>query len=175
MNEAYQIIRIDDETWRIEDGMVRVYLLAGSAYALLVDTGMDDGEDWSLRELTRSFTDKPILLVNTHSDPDHVGRNREFGPAHIYRAEVPYYEKNVPGGAYEILEAGDVLELGLRRFEVIHLPGHTPGSIALLDRDNRILIGGDTVSAGPVFMFPPPMRDLRVYMESLRRLPVRSL
>ena len=40
MNEEYQIIPIDAETWRIEDGMVRCYLLAGTERALLVDTGM---------------------------------------------------------------------------------------------------------------------------------------
>ena len=42
-------------------------------------------------------------------------------------------------------EAGEVIDLGDRRYEVLHLPGHTHGSIALLDRTNRELFSGDVV------------------------------
>jgi glyoxylase-like metal-dependent hydrolase (beta-lactamase superfamily II) len=49
------------------------------------------------------------------------------------------------------------------------IPGHTPGSIALLDRANRRLFVGDTVSDWQVFMYGDG-RDLRAYAESLRKL-----
>ena len=42
-------------------------------------------------------------------------------------------------------EAGDIIDLGDRQYEVLHLPGHTHGSIALLDRANRELFSGDVV------------------------------
>ena len=42
------------------------------------------------------------------------------------------------------LEAGDVIDLGGRELEVFHIPGHTPGSILLLDRKCRVLLSGDT-------------------------------
>ena len=35
---------------------------------------------------------------------------------------------------------GDTLECGGYRFEVLHIPGHTPGSIALLDREHGLLL-----------------------------------
>lgn len=41
--------------------------------------------------------------------------------------------------------AGDIIDLGDRQYEVLHLPGHTHGSIALLDRLNRELFSGDVV------------------------------
>jgi glyoxylase-like metal-dependent hydrolase (beta-lactamase superfamily II) len=41
--------------------------------------------------------------------------------------------------------AGQIIDLGDRQYEVLHLPGHTHGSIALLDRTNRELFSGDVV------------------------------
>lgn len=43
------------------------------------------------------------------------------------------------------LEEGDRLALGGAEFEILHTPGHTPGSICLYDRRNRVLFAGDTV------------------------------
>lgn len=42
-------------------------------------------------------------------------------------------------------EAGHIIDLGDRHYEVLHVPGHTHGSIALLDRANRELFSGDVV------------------------------
>lgn len=55
--------------------------------------------------------------------------------------------------AYELLPVtptaplaeGDVIELGDLRFQVMHLPGHTPGSIGLYEPDLRLLVSGDVV------------------------------
>ena len=62
-----------------------------------------------------------------------------------------------------------MLDLGGRPLEVIELPGHTPGSIALLDRSRRALISGDPIQTGRIFMFGPG-RDMRAYLTSLRKL-----
>ena len=45
------------------------------------------------------------------------------------------------------LEGGEVLELGGMSWEVLHIPGHSPGSIALYNRQGKILVPGDTVYA----------------------------
>ena len=42
------------------------------------------------------------------------------------------------------LSDGDVIDLGGRLLDVIHIPGHTMGSVLLLDRDTRVLLSGDT-------------------------------
>ena len=57
----------------------------------------------------------------------------------------------LPMTATRTLEDGDVLELGGRRLEVLHTPGHSPDCICLIDRENGLLFGGDTVNAGPVY------------------------
>jgi glyoxylase-like metal-dependent hydrolase (beta-lactamase superfamily II) len=43
------------------------------------------------------------------------------------------------------LSPGDTVDLGDRTLEVLHIPGHTPGQIALLDRDAGVLIGADVI------------------------------
>ncbi|MBQ8972698.1 MAG: MBL fold metallo-hydrolase, partial [Clostridia bacterium] len=57
-----------------------------------------------------------------------------------------------------------------RALRIIHLPGHTPGSIAVLDVKNRVLISGDPIQAhGHIFMFGSH-RNMEEYIRSLERL-----
>ena len=63
----------------------------------------------------------------------------------------------------------DVIDLGDRPLRIIDIPGHTPGSIAIIDEKNRILISGDSVEDGNVFMFGP-MRNLDLYIKSMKHL-----
>jgi len=170
MNEGYQIIQIDSGSWRIEDGMVRCYLLEGAERALLVDTGMTLK---NAREIAEGLTDKPLSLLNTHGDPDHIAGNGAFPEVYMHPAEEANYRAfNGPGEIVPV-QGGDLLELGGRVLEVIELPGHTPGSIALLDRGRRVLISGDAIQDGGIFMFGPA-RDLRAYLKSLRALQKRA-
>ena len=52
--------------------------------------------------------------------------------------------------ATRILEQGDTLDLGDRRLNVIHVPGHSPGSIALWEEATGLLLSGDAVYDGPL-------------------------
>ena len=69
---GYKVIPIDESTWALDEGMVRSYLLAGTERAMLIDTGNGAGD---LASAVRALTDKPVMLVNTHADPDHIGCN----------------------------------------------------------------------------------------------------
>ena len=70
-----QVLRIDENTWQIENGMVRFFLLKGTEKALLIDTGMTVRH---AKEIASALTGLPVLLLNTHSDGDHTGCNDEF-------------------------------------------------------------------------------------------------
>jgi glyoxylase-like metal-dependent hydrolase (beta-lactamase superfamily II) len=168
----YEVIQIDDASWRIEeDNMVRVFLFTGTERALLVDTGFGGGD---LKEVVSGLTNLPVTLVNTHADDDHTGCNAQFEVAHMHPAEYAWYFAQSPSNVNAApLWEGDVIDLGGRRFEVILIPGHTPGSIALLDRENAVLISGDSVSAAPVFIFGK-IRDIRAFRESMDKLIKRS-
>jgi glyoxylase-like metal-dependent hydrolase (beta-lactamase superfamily II) len=55
-----------------------------------------------------------------------------------------------PAPATRVLDDGDVVDLGDRAFEVLHLPGHSPGSIGLWDAASGVLFSGDAVYDGPL-------------------------
>ena len=67
------------------------------------------------------------------------------------------------------VEEGYVFELGEVCLRVLHTPGHTPGSICLLDEEHRTLFSGDTIGHSPVFLFGPG-RDLALFERTLARL-----
>lgn len=72
-----------------------------------------------------------------------------------------------PGAEPTALVAdGDVIDLGDRRLEVLHIPGHTPGSIALWEPATGLLFSGDTAYVDARLGF----EDLGAAEGSLRRL-----
>ncbi len=166
MANPYEIISIEENAWRIEEGGVRAFLFAGAGEALVVDTGFGGG---NLREAVQNVTTLPLRLVNTHTDRDHIGGNGQFDKAWMHPAE---YDRYAQGGALcpaAPLWEGDVIDIGTWRFEVILIPGHTPGSIALLEARRRILLAGDSVQAGAVYLFGAG-RNLPAFIESMEKL-----
>ena len=150
--------------WNLTPGGSAAYLVIGREKALLIDTSF--GEADVLAE-ARKHTELPIELVNSHGHDDHTGRNADFDRCYAH-----------PGDARRIMarskavvpvHEGHVFDLGGRRLEVLDIPGHTPGSIALFDRAARILFTGDTVSDAPVF-FVDGDYDAQQYLHSLDRL-----
>lgn len=78
-------------------------------------------------------------------------------------ASIPGCE---PTGA---LHDGDVIDLGGRTLEVIHTPGHSPGSVSFLDREARFLIPGDVAKTGAILLMLEG-GDARAYRQTLDRL-----
>lgn len=154
-------IKINNDTYRIEDGGVRCFLLLGTDKALLIDTGMS-GED--IKSIAEGMTELPISLINTHADVDHVGGNKYFEEAYMHPAELYNYKgKIIP------VWDGDIINLGNREIKIIHTPGHTPGSIALYDIKYKALFSGDPIQDGSIFLFGP-QREINAYKISLNRI-----
>lgn len=160
------ISKVSDGFWILEQKGVRCFLIEGEYNALLIDSGW--GGD--LRQVCSQLTSLPIQLVLTHADVDHAGTADQFDQICMHPAEFPTYvqlkgnaEKTCPVWEGEVLEAGDY------RLEVILIPGHTPGSIALLDREKRILFSGDTVSEELIYMYGKN-RSMEAYAASLEKL-----
>lgn len=165
--QPYETHSLPDGTIRIEEGGVRSFLVPGREKALLIDTGFGTGD---LRALCQSLTELPIILVNTHADRDHLGCNGQFETAYLHEDDWARARRSLPKDyPFQPVTEGTVFDLGGRRLEVLHIPGHTPGSIALLDRDNRILFGGDTVQEGPIYMFGEG-RNMEQFRDSIQKL-----
>lgn len=162
-----EIIKINENTWRIEDSGVRFFLLAGAKKALLIDSGMQVN---NAKEIAEDLVDLPVELLNTHGDIDHVGSNAEFDCFYMNPAEASnYYNSQKQTGTIIPVTDGDIIDLGGRELEIITLPGHTPGSIAVLDKNNRVLISGDPIQDGNIFMFGV-QREMHAYLLSLEKL-----
>jgi len=89
-----------------------------------------------------------------------------------YRSEL-YQVKPAPATC--LLDDGDLIDLGDRSFQVLHLPGHSPGSIGLWEAATGIFFAGDTVYDGPL-VDDCHHSDIAVYVASMERLlslPVR--
>lgn len=164
---GYEIIRINGNTWRIEDGGVRFFLLTGTEKALLIDSGMNVH---NARDIAAGLTALPVSLLNTHADRDHIGSNEQFPEFYMHPAEEPLYRRSGKSGTILPIWESGVLDLGGRELRIIELPGHTPGSIAVLDVNSRVLISGDPIQRhGRVFMFGSH-RNMETYVRSLEHL-----
>lgn len=152
--------------WAIDQQGVRSYLLVGDVKSILIDTCF--GGD--ILSVCKSITDSHIKLLTTHSDPDHIGCDHQFDEQYMHASEFPHYESRsgTPSKAKSINE-GDVFSAGEFTLEAIHIPGHTPGSTAFLDRKHKLLISGDTVQNGCVFMFGEG-RNLQEFLSSVKKL-----
>jgi glyoxylase-like metal-dependent hydrolase (beta-lactamase superfamily II) len=129
----------------------------------------------------------PRVVIHELEKPlasDNSLLNRSFDMSHIseYYAErldgagdfdiLEYFAPLCPMGAAEATETvvdGDVLEMGGRRLEVMHTPGHAPGHICLYDADDRTLLSGDVVGA-VVAWYCPSGGGAAGYLESLDRI-----
>jgi hydroxyacylglutathione hydrolase len=138
-----------------------------SREAIVVDGG--DGVDEVVARLQKNNW-RAKLLVHTHAHIDHignVGRLRELtaGSALLHPADLPLYHTlamqarwlgltRVPAVVTldGDLHDGDVFEIGDARLEVLHTPGHTPGSVsfALRGEAETTLLTGDTLFSGSI-------------------------
>ena len=167
---AGQTIKVDEHFWILDEGGVRSFLFEGTDKAMLVDTGFGN---IPLKAMAEEVTSLPIFVVLTHADGDHTGANKDFDEIYMHPSEMDYYKYRLPEGCtmanVKPVWEGEVIDLGYWKFEVILTPGHTPGSIMLLERSKRMLISGDSVQTGEIFMFNQG-RNIPAYIASLERL-----
>ena len=162
------VIQLNENTWSFEDGFVRFFLLEGSERAVMIDSGINCKE---AARLAKELTDKPVMLLNTHGDGDHTSGTEGFEKIHIHQADYVGCEVNVryPSVAPVYINDGEIIDLGDRPLKIIHIPGHTAGSVAILDVNRRILYAGDSVQKGHIYMFGAKRRP-DTYEASLDKL-----
>ena len=71
---------------------------------------------------------------------------------------------------YNVVEEGHVFHLGDRSLRVVHLPGHTPGIVGLIDEHARILFTGDVMYESDALIDWLPQSNINAYVQSCRRL-----
>lgn len=119
-------------------------------------------------------SDIPAAGLRMLEDAGYPIDREDFLSAHPSADFDPAAFATTPTTATGLLDEGDVVDLGDRFFELLHLPGHSPGGIALLERTTGTLYAGDVIYDGPLL---DNLRgsDREAYvlsMERLRRLDV---
>ncbi len=191
MNPIYNVRELEKGLYRIGNSEVFMDLIVGSHHALLLDTGYGYGD---LKAVVRSITDKPLYVVNSHGHVDHACGNAQFGGAYIHPldmqlcrehngpemrmaeldvAQVPPdfdLEEHLRLGTGELwpVSEGHCFDLGGRTLQVIHLPGHTAGSIGLWCPELRLLWVGDAMNCF-VWLFLPEAQSLSTYIRTLHK------
>ncbi len=171
-NAQLTITQLEDAMWVVETSdHTTMYIIEGSEKAVLIDTGTDCA---SLDSIVRLITNKPLYVVITHMHPDHAGNVRYFNEIWLHPADTVllgkmgvHYE-----GVIHYVRDNDVFELGDRTLEVKHMPGHTPGSIVLLDYQSGNCYSGDAFGSGQVWMQLEPHVSMKVYAASCRKLEI---
>ena len=161
-----------------------VYVLADerSREAIAIDTATPSLR-WIADELAeRDWTLK--LIVSSHGHWDHIGDNAAVAehtgadlavhPLDRHRLVDPQpvmapFEIVPSVPAVELAEGGEV-RFGEIRLRVLHTPGHTEGSVCLLDVDTGALFSGDTLFAGGWGRVDLPGGDPDAMVASLGRL-----
>ena len=166
-----------------------MYLIVGSGLTALIDTGtgfMVDATVKSLKELLGGR--KLDIVILTHRHYDHVGGLRgiikEFSPK-LYAGPddaKPLREGDSDstlgtkfGGSIDPMDVidfceGDKIDLGGHVLTAIYTPGHTIGSICVLDEVTGSLFSGDTVFVDGVGNTMHPTGSEKMLIDSLKKL-----
>jgi hydroxyacylglutathione hydrolase len=162
----------------------------GSDEALVVDPGFQPNQ---VRAMLDRAGKTPIAVLATHGHYDHIGSAGAFCgddiPFYIHEADQLALTDPTSWGSgfptppapvkdVRTMADGDVLDLGGFRFEILHTPGHTPGSVCFKAGD-QWLFAGDLVFRGSIGRYDFPNssgadmeRSLRRFLELDDPLPV---
>ena len=130
---------------------------------IIIDPGCYfDAEKEELKSFISLHKLQPKVLLNTHCHLDHVFGNKFIAEEYNLTLNTHLLEKeilqmapasglmfNLPFDNYQgeviYLKEGDVVSLGNDKLEVIHAPGHSPGSICFYCEKQHFIIGGDVL------------------------------
>lgn len=180
--------RLDEIDPRFYTTYTNLYLILGSHSALLIDTGSGL---FPLKPVVKDLIlDRTLLVINTHSHFDHIGGNHEFDNIYIHKNEKKqilkphdisflqdssreitklYRNKNYilpPANGFQLVKDEEIIDLGKLTLEIIHTPGHSPGSISLLTNENE-LFTGDTAHYGTMYL---TKKTFPIILSSLSKL-----
>lgn len=136
---------------------------------VIIDPGFDSTSEAKsiLKEIEHNrFRVK--FIINTHGHPDHTSGNKIM--KEVTKAPILIHEYDAPllrnPSADKTIREGDIIELGEVKLRVLHTPGHSKGSIALLGAD--AVFSGDTLWAGTIGRYDLPGGSLEEIMNSLK-------
>jgi len=169
---------------------VYCYLIYGKKIAL-IDSAVASSENIILDYLneTGHSPEEISMVILTHSHPDHIGAAmniKSFSGCQIAahslekawiedvvqqekERPVPGFKSLVEGSVHvdRILRDCDLVDLGGLTLQVIHTPGHSPGSISLWSAEEKALFSADAI---PIPGDMPIYQEILASVQSIQRL-----
>lgn len=141
-----------------------MYLLVGGSRALLVDTGTGDADVRRAVDLALSGTNVDLVVAHSHAHGDHIGGDSMF--VGRTRTAVVGHSRSAVAQEFGIGASGvGSIDLGGRIVDVMAIPGHEASHVAFYDRETGLLLTGDTLYPGRLYV-----RDWAAYKDSIARL-----
>lgn len=197
--QGYDNVYLFRERFFDSPNQANIWLVKGTEKDLVIDTGIGLWNLPDFLKQQSLIGDKPVEAVATHVHFDHSGGLYQFENFAIHSREaeairhgnnyetvsiftttaeisVPphegwniqdYHVKSAQ--PFEVLEEGYEFDLGDRKLRVLHFPGHSRGSIGLVDEQARVLFSGDTMYDGYLIDWLP-YSDITAYVQTCRRL-----
>lgn len=173
-------------------------VIKGDSRVLVIDAGLGMNPDLRKYIESFVGTDRPIVCACTHGAVDHIGAASLFDKVYLNSADYPllppdndvdhrlmtlysfavrntdfvdhFRDKYLPieNIDYTNVVEGDVFDLGGVKVEAIAVPGHTPGSLVFLCREEKVVFTGDAVNAD-TFLLELDEDGLMEYADTLDR------
>ena len=148
-----------------------MYLVEGRDKALLIDTGLGDGDPLAFAQ---TLTALPVELAVTHAHLDHMRHSHRFARFYMSKKDLPLlprvqdsFPENTSTAEQVVdIRDGDVIDLGGVAIEVAEVGGHTPGSVVFIDRAHKCLF----TDALGLWMQVPMALPISAYRDNLLRL-----
>lgn len=157
------------------------YLVKGAERALLFDLSLEEPE---LFAYAARLADAPVQLALSHAHVDHIYHLSEREEVWLHADDVGLLRRGClfqrpvkPCPRLHFLRGGDRIALGGRTLCVIHIPGHTDGSILLWDEETGTLLSGDTAARRLLYGLHGyvPFAVFCEELKKLRKLPIRQI
>lgn len=199
MGDWFTVEQIDPETYSISEYRhweeTHGYLLMGTERGLLIDTGLGICD---ISQPVKALTHLPVTAAATHVHWDHIGGHGRFPAFYAHRAELDWLQGSFPlsietvramvldrcdppeefeiqayqlfqGTPDRLLEDGDWIDLGGRRIQALHTPGHSPGHLCFWEPERGYLFTGDLIYQDILFAWFPST-DPEAYLASLEKV-----
>jgi len=153
---------------------------------VIIDPGFETkAEREELKAILNRSRLKPVKIINTHCHIDHIlgsayVKNTYFVPFVIHRLEMPLLasaaqqriifglEKGEDVNPDLFVDEGDTIKFGESELMVLHIPGHSPGGISLVNNKDKIAFTGDALFKGSIGRSDLPGGDHNLLIKCIK-------
>lgn len=156
--------------------------------AAVIDPSLGSANAILQKATHHNLTIEKILLTHSHWDhfaDAHALKTKTQAPLYVHFLDakniehpgsdgIPLFVAIPPVSPDHFLNEGDILEIGRLKIEVIHSPGHSPGSVCFYLREQNLLLSGDTLFQGSIGSLSLPTarpNEMWTSLEKLAKLP----